>query len=370
MKPQNSSSPKILVIHATAGAGHRKAAEAIHHGLSARHITTAMIVDALDYTSAFFRCGYSKGYEFMVAEMPTFWAGFFWLTDQAWFLPFFRAGRRFYNGINTHRLVSYLRQEKFDRIVITHFLSAEVCGYLKRTGQIDSRLIVVVTDFDVHKIWLIEGVDEYCVASEYTRERLMALGVGAERITVTGIPLDEKFTRLREKKEIRRKLGLDADAFTVLISTSSFGFGPIEQLAEYLEQLQLIVICGNNQALRQRMEARGNRRHKICGFVDNMEEMMAASDVMVTKPGGLSVTEALANNLPMVFFSAIPGQEAGNVRVLAANGIGLSGMPLRDLASEVLGLSASPAALMAAREKTKRLAKPNSVEDIISRLVL
>ena len=96
---------------------------------------------------------------------------------------------------------------------------------------------------------------------------------------------------------------------------------------------------------------------------------MAAADVMVTKPGGLSVTEALANNLPLVFFSAIPGQEAGNVRVLAANGIGLSGMPLRDLAAEVLGLSASPLALEQARQKTKVLAKPNSVGDIIARLV-
>jgi processive 1,2-diacylglycerol beta-glucosyltransferase len=369
MKPQNSSSPKILVIHATAGAGHRKAAEAIYNGLVARPIKSATIVDALDYTSFFFRRSYSKGYEFIVGQLPTFWAGFFELTDQAWFLPVFRAVRRIYNGMNTGRLERYLKEQKFDRIVIAHFLSAEVCGHLKRTGQIASRLVVVVTDFDVHKIWLIDGIDEYCVASEYTKKRLMALGVDASRITVTGIPLDEKFTRVRDKKETRQKLGLDPDAFTVLISTSSFGFGPIEQLAEYLEQLQLIVICGNNKELRQRMEAKGNRRHKICAFVDNMEEMMAASDVMVTKPGGLSVTEALANNLPMVFFSAIPGQEAGNVRVLAANGIGLSGMPLRDLASEVLGLSASPAALNAAREKTKLLAKPNSVEDIIARLV-
>ncbi len=357
------------MIHATAGAGHRKAAEAIHHGLIARQVAGAAIIDALDYTSPFFRFGYSKGYEFMVGEMPTFWAAFFALTDQTWFLPVFRTVRRIYNGVNTAPLEKFLKQEKFDRIVITHFLSAEVCGYLKRTGQIASKLVVVVTDFDVHKIWLIDGVDEYCVASEYTKKRLMALGVEASRITVTGIPLDEKFTKARDKKATRKKLGLDPDAFTVLISTSSFGFGPIEQLAEYLQQLQLIVICGNNRELRQRMEAKANPRHKICAFVDNMEEMLTASDVMVTKPGGLSVTEALANNLPMVFFSAIPGQEAGNVRVLAANGIGLSGMPLRDLASEVLGLSASPAALNAAREKTKALAKPNSVGDIISRLV-
>jgi processive 1,2-diacylglycerol beta-glucosyltransferase len=221
----------------------------------------------------------------------------------------------------------------------------------------------------VHKIWLINGVDEYCVASTYTKERLVAMGVDAGKVFVTGIPLDEKFTQPRDKAAVRCKLGLDAGLFTVLVSTSSFGFGPIEELAEYFKSLQVIIICGHNEKLYEHLLASGNPRHKVCRFVDNMEEMMAAADVMVTKPGGLSVTEALANNLPLVFFSAIPGQEAGNVRVLAASGIGFSGMPLRDLASEVLGLSASPAALEAARQKTKVLAKPNSVGDIITRLV-
>ncbi len=305
----------------------------------------------------------------MVGELPTLWSSFFALTDQSWFLPIFRAVRRIYNGINTGRLVEYLKKGRFDRIIVTHFLAAEVCGYLRRTGKIDGKLVVVVTDFDVHKIWLIEGVDEYCVASTYTKERLIALGVDAGKIFVTGIPLDEKFIKVRDKAETRRKLGLEADLFTVLVSTSSFGFGPIEELAEYFKSLQVIIISGNNKKLYARLLARGNPRHKICGFVDNMEEMLAASDVMVTKPGGLSVTEALANHLPLVFFSAIPGQEAGNVRVLAANGIGLSGMPLRDLASEVLGLAASPLALEAARQKTHVLAKPDSVRDIIARLV-
>lgn len=360
--------PGILVIHASAGAGHRKAAEALQHGLEARGLASVLI-DALDHTNVFFRLAYTRGYEFAVGKLPVIWAFFFALTDQAWFLPVFRMVRRVYNGVNTGPLVEYIKAGKFERIVVTHFLAAEVCGYLRRTGAITAKVVVVVTDFDVHKIWLIPGVDEYCVASEYTRGRLQALGVDAAKIFVTGIPLDEKFTRPRHKQDVRRCLGLDAEAFTVLISTSSFGFGPIEELAGYFKDIQLIIICGNNQRLRHCLDVQANPRHKVCGFVDNMEEMMAAADVMVTKPGGLSVTEALANNLPMVFFSAIPGQEAGNVRVLAANGIGLSGLPLRDIASEVLGMAASPAALADAREKTKKLAKPDSVRDVIARLV-
>jgi processive 1,2-diacylglycerol beta-glucosyltransferase len=365
----NASSVKILLIHATAGAGHRKAAEALFNGLKSRGHVQAQMIDALDFTPRFFRFAYSRGYEFMVGQLPGFWAGFFYLTDQAWFLPVFRAVRRLYNGLNTGRLVRYLKDSRFDRIVVTHFLAAEVCGWLRRTGQIAAKVSVVVTDFDVHKIWLIDGIDEYCVASDWTRERLAALGVDPAKIVATGIPLDEKFTRPFDKKDVRRRLGLDPAAFTVLVSTSSFGFGPIEALAEYFSTLQLIIICGHNKQLHARLTARGNPRHKVCAFVDNMEQLMAAADVMVTKPGGLSVTEALALQLPLVFFSAIPGQEAGNVRVLAAHGIGISGMPLRDLASEVLGMSASPAALEKARAHTRVLAKPRSVEDIIRRLV-
>ena len=245
MQPQNLSSPRILLIHATAGAGHRKAAEALHHGLTARHID-ATIIDALDFSNAFFRHAYSKGYEFMVAELPTLWSAFFALTDQRWFLPVFRTIRRVYNGINTGRLVAYLKKGQFGKIIVTHFLAAEVCGYLRRTGQIGGKLVVVVTDFDVHKIWLIDGVDEYCVASAYTKERLIALGVGAQKIFVTGIPLDEKFTQPRDKAATRQKIGIDPAAFTVLVSTSSFGFGPIEELADYFKSLQVIIICGNN----------------------------------------------------------------------------------------------------------------------------
>jgi len=368
MTPSNSSSKKILILHATAGAGHRKAAEAIQHGLEARGIPLT-IVDALEFTNPFFRKAYTCGYEFMVGKLPKLWAIFFELTDKPWIQPLFRFGRRIYNGLNTVRLAKFIREGDFDVVVTTHFLSTEVCGWLKRTGWIRSRCVTMVTDFDVHRIWVVDGVDTYLVASDFTRRRLLGLGVDEKKIVVTGIPVDEKFVGPRDEKEIRRKLGLRPEAFTVLLSTSSFGFGPIEELAELLGDLQLIIICGNNQALYDRMAAKGNSRHKICKFVGNMEEMMAASDVMITKPGGLSVAEALANHLPLIFFSAIPGQEAGNVRVLAEHGIGMSDKSLPEIAAEIKRLASSPDAIRAAREKTMVLARPGSVAEIVKQLI-
>jgi processive 1,2-diacylglycerol beta-glucosyltransferase len=368
MKPLTSSSKKILILHATAGAGHRKAAEAIFHGLEKRGIPVT-IADALDHTNPFFRKAYSQGYEFMVGKLPKLWAIFFELTDQKGMLPIFQGTRRIYNGINCGKLVRFVRDGGFDTVVTTHFLSTEVVGNMRRRGQLDARLVVMVTDFDVHKIWLSNGVDTYLVASEYTKKRLVSLGVDPARIVVTGIPVDEKFIQPRDKKETRRKLGLDPDKFTVLLSTSSFGFGPIEELAELLKDLQLIIIAGNNKTLFDRLSSRGRPLHKICRFVDNMEEMIAASDIMITKPGGLSIVEALANHVPLIFFSAIPGQEAGNVRVLAEHGIGLSDKSLKEIAAEIKALAASPEKLAAAGEATKALARPDSVEQIIRQLV-
>ncbi|MBF0570189.1 MAG: hypothetical protein HQL18_05405 [Candidatus Omnitrophica bacterium] len=369
MKQPSLSSRKILLLHATAGAGHRKAAEAVLNGLKARGYENVQCVDALEHTNPFFRIAYTGGYEFMVGKLPKLWSVFFDLTDQKWMLPAFRATRRIYNGVNTGGLVKFIKATDPDVIMTTHFLSTEVCGWLRRTGQIRAKFVTMVTDFDVHKIWLTEGVDLYLVASNYTKSRLVALGVDERKVQVTGIPVDEKFVVPRDKAATRRQLGLKEDVFTVLLSTSSFGFGPIEELAGLLKDIQLIVICGNNKSLFARLTARGNPLHKICGFVGNMEEMMAASDVMITKPGGLSVSEALANNLPLIFFSAIPGQEAGNVRVLAEHGIGLSDKTLPEIASEIQAFASSTEKIRLAREATKALARPNSVAKIIDFLL-
>ncbi len=306
----------------------------------------------------------------MVGKLPKLWQIFFEMTDTDWAQPFFQGGRRIYNGVNAGPLVKLLKNGGYDVVVTAHFLSTEVVGNMRAKGQLPkTRLVTIVTDYDVHKIWLSKGVDLYLVASDYTKSRLAAMGVLPDKIAVTGIPLDEKFTVARDRAAIEAKLGLKQNAFTVLLSTSSFGFGPIEELAELLKDQQLIIITGNNKTLLGRLKAKANPLHKVYGFVDNMEELMAAADVMLTKPGGLSITEALANRLPLIFFSAIPGQEAGNVRVLAAHGIGMSDKSLPEIAAAIRAFAADPARLVAAREASSALARPNSVAEIIRHIL-
>lgn len=356
---------KILVIHATAGAGHKKAAEAIFHGLQAAGGHDARLVDALDYTNPFFKITYPGTYTFLVTKVPGLWGMFFEVLNLPLLRPLVRFVRRIYNGFNAGRLQRFLIDEQFDCIITTQFLSAEVSAYLKRSGQIQSKVICVVTDFDVHSIWVNEGIDLYTGAAEYTKEKLIALGVAPQNAFVTGIPTDAVFSRPENTATLKQKLGLKENNFTVLLATGSFGMGPIEELIDRLTTVQVVVVCGHNKDLFGRLTTSAGSHAHIFALVNNMHELMSVSDVMVTKPGGLSIAEALVKNLPMIFFSAIPGQETNNIAVLKKSGAAQDQMSIEKIVQTIEQWRSSPDELQRMRQHLTSLAKPNAVNDII-----
>jgi processive 1,2-diacylglycerol beta-glucosyltransferase len=361
---------KILVIHVSAGAGHTRAAQAIYRGLQNDPERPAVIIDALDYTSPWFKTVYRKTYAWMVRRAPAVWAGAFAFLD----IPFLQRPvgllRRLYNHANGRALEKFLIAENFDYVVSTHFLPTEVAAALRRAGKISSKLITVVTDYDVHHIWLARGVYRYCVASEWTREKIARMGVPKEDVVVTGIPIDDRFTAPQDIGELKARLGLDRDKFTVLLATGSFGFGPMEKIASAMPgDFQVIVVCGHNRVLRDRLRAQARPHIIPLGLVDNMHELMAVSDAMVTKPGGLSITEAINSQLPMIFFSPIPGQETRNIRILGQYGIGKAGLSVRDMIRELENLRQSKDYYRTLLRRVRSLARPGAVRDIISLLV-
>jgi len=360
---------KILIIHATAGAGHKKAAEAIFHGLQAKSGFDARILDALDYTNPFFRKTYPNGYALLVTRLPWAWGLVFGLLDLPWMQPLVRMVRRVYNGLNAKALQKFLMQEQFDVLITTQFLSAEVSAYLKRTGKIKSKIICVVTDFDVHRIWVNKGIDVYTAACAYTKNKLIALGVLPEAIFTTGIPTDAKFAARPDTAALKKKLGLQEGIFTILIATGSFGMGPIEELVELLKSYQLLIVCGHNKELYGRLKPKAAKNTHVLGLVDNMDELMSVADVMVTKPGGLSIAEALVKKLPMLFFSAIPGQETNNIKVLSTyEVVSQTQSSLPQIAQTIHDWNSNPKALDALRLRMNELSKPNAVADIIALL--
>ena len=356
---------KALVIYATAGAGHRKAAEAIYEGLQSLPDVDAVLVDSLDHTSRFYKYSYSNVYTFLITKVPFLWGFMFQLLDVPFLLPFVRFARRMRNSLHGAALNKYLKQEQFDYIFSTHFFPNEVAAHLKRKGAIKSEIICVVTDYDVHSIWLSDGIDKYAVASEWTRKKIMSLGVEEDNILVTGIPTLSKFSSYSDISELKQKLGVKDGVFTVLVATGSFGFGPIEEIIQHLPDFQVVVVCGHNKELYSRLSKQEKELVKICGLVDNMDELMAVADVMITKPGGLSISEALVSGLPLIFFSAIPGQETNNVNVLKEHGIGISGCAVSEMADILKGYKTSEEEFNSAKEATKALARPSAVKDII-----
>ena len=161
-------------------------------------------------------------------------------------------------------------------------------------------------------------------------------------------------------------MGLQEDIFTVLIATGSFGIGPIETIIDALKEFQVIVICGHNKGLYRKLSAKHHKLVHVFGLVDNMHELMAVSDAMVTKPGGLSIAEALVSQLPLIFFNAIPGQETGNIKVLKTYGIGISDCSTGQIGDVLRKMESSRDAFLTVLKKTKALARPFAVRDIIS----
>lgn len=356
----------IVIIHASAGGGHQKAAEAVRDELlasTAHHVT---LIDALDYATPWFKQMYKGTYGFLISRIPFLWGIFFGLVDIAALQPLVRRLRRIQNGLNTKKLHRFLIDRQPDFILTTHFMPNEVASALKTQGLIKSTIITCVTDYDVHRIWLAPAIDRYCAASDWTQKKLTALGIAPEKITVTGIPSHKKFSQKQDKTALKKKLELDPNQFTILIATGSFGIGPIEEIIAALTDFQIIVVCGHNKSLYERLAREKTALVKVMGLVDNMHELMAVSDVMVTKPGGLSITEAMVSRLPLIFFNAIPGQETNNVKVLGEYGIGISGGSVREIAGKLKELRSSPSQFQAMRERTQVLSKPGAVRDIIA----
>ncbi len=323
------------------------------------------IVDALDFTSPLNKRVYRQMYTLLVTKFPWAWKFFFFSTDQPCLRPAIRSVRRIFNGFGAHALEQFLIKEQFDCIASTHFFPNEVLGRLKRSGRIRSRIVSIITDFDVHSIWLGEGIDRYAVACDYTLQKLLSLGIPAEKVTVTGIPTHAKFREPLDRTALQKKFGLKRGAFTILVATGSFGMGPIEMLVSELKDFQMLIVCGNNQELFEKLSLKNLPGAKVFGLVDFMHELMTVADVMITKPGGMSIAEAMVKHLPMIFFSAIPGQETNNVRVLRNYGIGISGHHLEHIIIELRRLISSEDELRAACRNLAQLAHPEAASAIV-----
>ena len=357
---------KIIIAYASAGTGHRRAAEAVYNYFKENCLGADLkIIDALKKTNFVFRNLYSYGYLFLVNHALWLWHLAFWLTSIKALRPFTHVSNSFFYRLNAKGFFDFLIQEKPDVIISTHFLPSEIATHLKKVNKLNSRLVSVITDFGIHPFWVLEGIDTYIVASPFTKEQLIIKGVRGEIIKDLGIPIDLKFSKQYDKNVLCRELGIEPDKFTVLISTGSSGIGAVEEIVESLYgQVQVLVVCAHNKILYARLTKKNYERVKVFGFIENMQELMAVSDMIITKPGGLTISESLAMGLLPIFITAIPGQETENAKVLAEHSIGINIKDASSVKDIVLGFKEHPDKLKDIKEKINKLKRPLAVKDL------
>jgi len=333
---------RVLITTVTAGGGHLAAAAALEEAWRAlRPADVVEKIDVLQFCSSLKRKVHAEGYVKLVEHVPELWGMLFKKTDDPQLARRLSRVKRALPSVSRLRFKRFLKEFKPDIVLCTHYLPLETLGKASDRNDGESKpsdrptrtcngadgplVVTVVTDFEAHALWMDECVDLYCVAADETKARLIARGAAGENIVATGIPISAKFSAAIDPKAVRKHMGLRDDLPTILVLSGGFGMGPVGEILSELDKVarpfQATVVTGKNEELRRELAAQ-DRKHPthILGFTRNMHELMAVADLIISKPGGLTSSEALAMGKPLLILNPIPGQEAANSDFLLQHG--------------------------------------------------
>jgi len=368
---------RVLILSASAGAGHLRAADALLKEFQTHpRVTSVEHWDILKYTSKAFRYLYSKVYLDLVNSAPKVLGWMYDSTDTPWKNE---KRRLAFEKFNAGPFLKAIQKYRPDLIVCTHFTPSNLVGYLAEKNKVSIAPAIVVTDLDCHAMWLARTYQWYFVALDETRVYLERLGIDPGRIVVSGIPVDPVFRTPKSQGAMRQKLGLAPDRYTLLVSAGGFGVGPVEGIIKELLTLQrpvqVVAIAGKSAELKAKLEelARRTAAGKVLvhpvGFTTQMDEYMAAADILLSKPGGLTTSEAMARGLPMCIVNPIPGQEERNSDHLLEAGVAVRCNNLPTLAYKIEQLLANPARLGAMRKAAALFGRPDAARVIVQTLL-
>jgi UDP-N-acetylglucosamine:LPS N-acetylglucosamine transferase len=340
---------RVLILSVTAGQGHNSCAKAILHELQQRGLECQM-VDAVSYINEWIGKRLDKSYLDMSKYTPDFWSFLYRtgvkISEHSYnrngdvdLLPF--VPKRF------HQLV-----EEFvpDVVICTHVFASMMIGHLRKMNKIKAAIVGINTDFTLHPFWELVNQDYMVLAGRGMDYSVQKRGIRAEQLLPIGLPVDPKFDLSIEAVEAKRQLGLE-DKLMVLLMSGSMGFGDMTSSVKALDLLpsdfQIVVICGNNEKLRAELEKNVEKgifekKVRVCGFANNVQEYMSAADIVCTKPGGLSVSETMNMRRPLVLTAPIPGLEEINAAFLVNNGVAVQSSSQYPLDETVYNLLRNP----------------------------
>lgn len=356
---------KVLILTTSTGDGHNKAADSLVEAFTANSYS-AVKFDFLKQSSELWNTFIVNGYRLLAFNFPKLYGNLYKFTN---FKGFNKSVPSVLINKIEEAILTEVRKQNPDIIIATHAFAVTVVSKLKKRHLIDVPFISIITDFKAHGSYIDDAVDAYVTGSEYTKLNMIRRNVPKYKVYPFGIPIRKDF--LSNKKLIKK---LPHEYFNILLMGGGMGLKFIvpvlKKLIENEHKLKIVVVCGNNKSLKEALEEKynnkiNNKEIHILGFTTNIPEIMDKADVIITKPGGLTVSESIAKRLPMLIPYAIPGQEKENMAFLLDAGVAVDVSELDNFNYILNSLIENPDKLNEMREKLDRIFKDYSMKDIV-----
>ena len=371
------SGKNILVVTASMGSGHNKAANAVAEAIKRKYpVNKINVIDFMSTETAYFNSLVKDIYLKMLDHTPSVYEFFYKFTSDS------TKGSTI-QSVFAHAMKKDMREliKKYeaDMVICTHPFPCAAASYLKQTGEINIPLITVMTDFCVHQFWLYKNIDIYFTANDLLKKEMVNQGILEERIFVTGIPVGYNFRVDYNRDDLLAKFKLEKDKPVALIMGGGLGLGGVKnalcQLERLKKDIQILVITGANVALWSEMnEYAQHSKHKIFvwGYSHNIQEFMSVATFLISKPGALTISEALTRELPMILHDPIPGPEVDNAKFVSDNGAAIWVKHQDTLDAVVREVLSDATILPKLRNNAKVLKKPyasDNIADVIANML-
>ena len=357
----------VHIVYVTAGNGHRMAARALREAFDREDVPN-VVMDLLDFSSDLFKWSYSDVYAFVSEHSHLACRIMYDLTNKNREESIVL---RMYEKIsleNVKKFMRYIAENEPEKCICTHFFPLNVLSRMKAAGLYGGDLYTVITDYGLHKMWVNEYVDRYFIPSEMVREGLLESGVPKEKIIMSGIPVLPKFARISEGKR-----SFSGRRLPVLFIASSIYNTLVVGILKELERtglpLDVTVVTGRNHDLAddlERFSFNSKLSLNVLGFVDTLDKLMTKHDVLITKPGGLTVSEALCASIPMILVNPIPKQETNNSAYLQSKGAGILARTAEDVGRLVRRFYDDRSTLSSMQRAAASIAFPNAASAVVS----
>lgn len=370
---------KILIFYGSYGGGHLSAAKSIKQYLEENYKDVELeMVDCIEYINKFLNKVSTGAYKQMAKNAPWMWEIVYNHSKDGTLAKITNTS----NKIMSRKLNTLLQEFNPDLVISTHPFGNQMCAILKRHGKIKCKIATTLTDFKLHNQWLYlsEYIDYFFVSNNKMKEAMVQKNIDENKIWVTGIPVSNRFLEKFDQNKIYEEFELSKDKHTVLFfAGGEYGLGrdttymTLKALIRLFKDIQVVAIAGKNKRMQKKFatlieDTNSQNRIKLLTFTDKVPELMNISDIVITKPGGLTITESLVSHLPIIVINPIPGQEEENAEFLVEHGAAIWIQKQDNIARKLKTLSRNPEEVAKMIEKSTELARPNSTKEICNLL--